>query len=84
MLDLQAADTLAACTDVVCALSQNHTHLLQEKFPILVEEENAEGSVENAPGRARYKPMRQVLVHMAHNLIVLVQRDHLIVEEEQA
>lgn len=53
------------------------TNLLQEQFPILVEKEYAEGSMENPPGRARHKPMRQVFVHMAHNLIVLVQRDHL-------
>lgn len=55
----------------------NFTHLLQEQFPVLVEEENAEGSMENPSGRARHKPMRQVFVHMAHNLIVLVQRYHL-------
>lgn len=58
-----------------CALSQ--PHLLQQQFPVLVEQENTEGSMENPPGRARHKPMRQVFVHMAHNLIVLVQRDHL-------
>lgn len=62
--------------DIVRALAQS-TNLLQEQFPILVEEENAEGPMENPPGRARHKPMRQVLVDMAHNLIVLVQRDHL-------
>lgn len=53
------------------------THLLQQHLPILVEEENTEGSMENAPGCPRHKPMREVLVHVAHDLVVLVHRDHL-------
>lgn len=58
-------------------VGENIVHLLQEKLAILVEEEDAEGTMQNTPRRARNKPVRQVLVYVPHNLVVLVQRDYL-------
>lgn len=57
--------------------------LLQQQLPILIEEEDAEGTMQHTPRCARDKAVRQVLVHVSHDLVVFVQCDHLFKDDRR-
>lgn len=59
------------------------SRLLQQQLPILVEEEDAEGTMQHPPRRAGDETVRQVLVYVSNDLVVFVQCDYLWVDDRQ-
>lgn len=52
-------------------------HLLQQQVSILIEKEDAEGSMQNSSRRPRNEAMGEILVHVPDDPVVLIQRNYL-------